>query len=206
MSKTFTKTLAILATTGLLTVSGPAAAERPDWANKIDATIVGAAVGLSGGAYAYDDNDEDFDILVAAVLATGYAVDPLNGEDDYTVFAPEDGAFIELVEGVLESLMLPPLSDDDMNGSIEDEAVDVLAGLLGIDGIRAVLDYHVTEGVRNSRSVTRARQVTMLDGNTITATGGFVDAFGSDADFVATDIRLLDGMIHVIDFVLLPPL
>ena len=64
----------------------------------------------------------------------------------------------------------------------------------------------MTEGVRNSRSVTRAQQVTMLDGNTITATGGFVDAFGSDAEFVATDIRLLDGMIHVIDFVLLPPL
>jgi len=44
----------------------------------------------------------------------------------------------------------------------------------------------------------------MLDGNTISAGGGFVDAIGSDAGFVATDIRLLDGMIHVIDSVLLP--
>ena len=48
-----------------------------------------------------------------------------------------------------------------------------------------VLAYHVTEGVRNSKSVTSAKQVTMLGGGTITARGGFVDAANSDANFVA---------------------
>lgn len=199
MSNIFRKSLAALAAVGLLTAAGPAAADRPNWAVKNDATIVEAAVGISGGVFAFDDNPNDFDILVTAVVATGYIGDPL-GTDDFTVFAPIDGAFIELVESVLGG----PLTDDNMNGSVEDEAVGVLVVLLGGDGIRAVLDYHVTDGVRNSRSVTRAQQVTMLDGNTIFAGGGFVEAIGSDANFLATDIRLLDGMIHVIDTVLLP--
>jgi uncharacterized surface protein with fasciclin (FAS1) repeats len=199
MNKFFAKTLTALATFGLLSAAGPAVADRPDWAEKNDATIVEAAVGISGGLFAFDDNPNDFDILVTAVVATGYIGDPL-GTDDFTVFAPIDGAFV----GLVEFLIGGPLTDDNMNGSVEDEAVNVLVGALGVDGIRAVLDYHVTDGVRNSRSVTRARQVTMLDGNTISAGGGFVDAIGSDAGFVATDIRLLDGMIHVIDSVLLP--
>ena len=167
----------------------------PKWAQKNDLTIVDAAVGLSGGLGDFDDNPNDFDILVAAVVATGYAGDPLNGEDDFTVFAPIDNAFITLAGN-------PPDMND--NGSNEDEVVGALVGLLGLDGIRNVLDYHVTEGVRNSRSVTRARQITMLDGNTINATGGFVEAIGSDAEFVMTDVRLTDGMIHVIETVLLP--
>ena len=199
MNKVIAKPLAILAGIGLLTAASPAAAERPPWADKLDATIVEAAVGISGGLGAYDNDPGDFDILVTAVVATGYIGDPL-GTDDYTVFAPVDGAFVGLVEFLLGG----PLTDDSGNGSVEDEAVGVLVGALGVDGIRAVLDYHVTDGVRNSRSVTRAKQVTMLDGNTITARGGFVDAIGSDAEFLATDIRLEDGMIHVIGSVLLP--
>ena len=199
MSNIFGKSIAALAAVGLLTAAGPAAADRPGWAFKNDATIVDAAVGISGGLFAFDDNPADFDILVTAVVATGYIGDPL-GTDDFTVFAPVDGAFVGLVEAVLGG----PLTDGNLNGSVEDEAVNVLVGLLGVDGIRAVLDYHVTDGVRNSRSVTRAQQVTMLDGNTISARDGFVEAIGSDADFLATDIRLLDGMIHVIDAVLLP--
>ena len=200
MSNVFAKTLATLAAVGALTAAGPAAAERPDWANKIDATIVEAAVAASGIPFQYDDNGNDFDILVTAVIATGYFIDPLNGEDDYTVFAPVDSAFV----GLVEALIGGPLTDDNMNGSVEDEAVDVLVFALGVGGIRDVLDYHVTEGVRNSRSVTRASQVTMLDGNDIVATGGFVEAIGSDADFIQTDIRLNDGMIHIVNAVLLP--
>lgn len=198
MYKTATKPLNLIvgAVASLALFSSAAAvAEPPKWAQKIDASIVGAAVTLSGGLGDFDDNTEDFDILVAAVIATGYAADTLNGEEDYTVFAPTDAAFIALAGNPM---------DINMSGSNEDEVVGILVGLLGLDGIRDVLDYHVTEGVRNSRSVTRATQVTMLDGNTISATGGYVEAIGSDADFIDTDIRLNDGMIHVIDTVLLP--
>ncbi|MGD2129151.1 MAG: fasciclin domain-containing protein [Lysobacterales bacterium] len=198
MNKIFSSTLPTLAAIGLLTAAGPAAADRPDWANKLDATIVGTAVGLSGGLTDYDDNPNDFDILVKAVVATGYIGNPL-GTDDYTVFAPIDQAFIDVAEA-----LGGPLSDDNMNGSIEDEAVGVLVAELTVPGIREVLDYHLTEGVRNSRSVTRASQVEMLDGNTITVQDGSVDAIGSSAGFVQTDLRLADGMIHVINAVLLP--
>lgn len=198
MNQLFTKTIASVAALGLLAAAGPAAADRPNWADKIDATITEVAVVVSGGLGAYDDNGGDFDILVTAVVATGYIGDPL-GADDYTVFAPVDQAFIDVAE-----VLGGPLSDENMNGSIEDEAVGVLVDALGVPGIRAVLDYHLTEGVRNSRSVTRAQQVEMLDGNTITAQGGFVDAIGSDAGFLAVDIRLNDGMLHIINAVLLP--
>lgn len=198
MYKTATKTVNLFASAVAslaLFSSAAAVAETPKWAQKMDATIVGAAVALSGGLGEFDDNPNDFDILVAAVVATGYASDPLNGEDDYTVFAPVDSAFIALAGD--------PMDMND-NGSTEDEVVGILVGLLGLDGIRDVLDYHVTEGVRNSRTVLRARQITMLDGNTISATGGFVEAIGSDAEFIDTDNRVIDGMIHVIDTVLLP--
>jgi len=197
MYKTATKPLNLIAgavASLALFSSASAVAGKPDWANKSDATIVESAVALSGMPFEFDDNGDDFDILVAAVVATGYFLDPLNGEDDYTVFAPNDDAFLALTGA----------EDVGMDGSAEDEAVEILVGLLGLDGIRAVLDYHVTEGVRNSRSVTRAQRISMLDGNSITATGGYVEAVGSEAGFVGTDIRVADGMIHVIDTVLLP--
>lgn len=159
-----------------------------------DMTIVETAVTVSGGTpFEFDDNSNDFDILVAAVVATETHINVLNGENDYTVFAPDDRAFLALCEIVAGE----PVSEGVCFGA--------LAGLLGVDGVAAVLAYHVTEGVRNSTSVTRARAIKMLDGNRISARGGFMDAANSDAGFVDTDIRVMDGMIHIIDFVLLPP-
>ena len=168
--------------------AAPAAADRPDWADKAETTIVETAVALSGGdsAGVFDDNPDDFDILINALVATG-VVGIFDGTD-YTVFAPTDAAFLAVAG-----------TDD------EAAAFAAVVDLLGVDGVTAVLAYHVTDGVRNSTSVTRAKQITMLDGNTITARGGFVDAAFSDAGFVALDVRVADGMIHVIDTVLLPP-
>jgi len=189
-------TQALFASTLLGLAATPAIADKPDWAEKSDLTIVESAVTLSGGVYNYDDNQDDFDILVAAVLATGANVDTLNGEYDYTVFAPTDAAFLAAAG------LYDPENPTDTTAADEMAAVAILAGAVDLG---AVLAYHITEGVRNSQSVTRARKITMLDGNTITARGGFVEAAGSDADFVATDVRVADGMIHVIDSVLIPP-
>jgi len=182
-------------------ISAPVFAAKPDWANKSEATIVQTAVGLSGVPFTYDANGQDFDILVAAVVTTGYDLDPLNGEEDYTVFAPVDDAFTAVADALNGE---DPLVDLNGNGSVEDEAVDILVGALGAGGIRDVLDYHVTDGVRISRSVTTASKLTMLDGNTITARQGFIEAIGSDADLLLLDLRVADGIIHVIDTVLLP--
>jgi uncharacterized surface protein with fasciclin (FAS1) repeats len=174
----------------------PASAAKPDWANKSDATIVETAVALSGTPGEFDTNGGDFDILVSAVLATQYNTSTLNGMDDYTVFAPTDAAFVALADALDNGM-------SDGSISTEADAFDAVVSL-GVPTVEAVLDYHVTDGVRNSKSVTNAKKITMLDGNTISARGGSVDAIGSDAGFVATDIRVADGMIHVVDTVLLP--
>jgi uncharacterized surface protein with fasciclin (FAS1) repeats len=192
MKSIFATPRALIATLALGLAAAPAMAEPPAWSDKSDLTIVESAVALSGGVLKFDDNQDDFDILVAAVLATGANEYPLNGEDDYTVFAPTDAAFLAAAG-----------FDVAAGTTAEDEiaAVAILANALDLE---AVLAYHITEGVRNSISVTNAKKIKMFDGNTITARDGFVDAIGSDADFVDTDIRVADGMIHVIDNVLLP--
>jgi uncharacterized surface protein with fasciclin (FAS1) repeats len=179
--------VAAVATVALASLSAPAVAEKPKWANKSDSTIVEFAVGASGTPFEFDANGEDFDILVAALLATG-VVGIFDGTD-YTVFAPNDQAFY------------------DLTGTNNDaDAFNAVVGLLGVDGVAAVLAYHVTDGVRNSRSVVSARQITMLDGNTINYDSaiGLIIANESAAGLLNIDNRLADGMVHVIDTVLLP--
>ena len=169
----------------LTTLSPPAFAEKPKWANKSDSTIVDFAVGASGTPYELDADGGDFDILVAALLATG-VVGIFDGTD-YTVFAPNDQAFY------------------DLTGTENDtDAFNAVVALLDVDGVADVLAYHVTDGVRNSRSVVSAKQITMFDGNTIKYDSGLIIANQSAAGLADTDNRLSDGMVHVIDAVLLP--
>jgi len=187
-----TLTLA-LATALFAALAAPAAMARPAWSEKSEATIVETAIALSGGETAgeFDGNAGDFDILIQALLVTN-AVALFDGTD-YTVFAPTDQAFMDLASFLAGSTI-----DD------EEVAFSTIAGAVGVNGVASVLAYHLTGRVRNSASVTRAADVTMLDGNTITARSGSVEAIGSTAGFVATDVRVADGMIHVIDTVLLP--
>lgn len=174
-----------LAAAGLVAagVSAPASA-KPKWAEKSGASIVETAVAISS-LDGFDDNDNDFDILIQALLVTG-VISIFDG-DNFTVFAPTDGAFKATLDA-----------------DSEQEAFEAAVAALGADGVANVLAYHVTDGVRNSKSVTSAKQITMLNGGKISARGGFVDAGSTDAGFAATDFRVSDGMIHVIDTVLLP--
>lgn len=167
------------------TLSAPAFAEKPKWANKADSTIVEFAVGASGTPNDFDANGEDFDILVAALLATG-VVGIFDGTN-YTVFAPNDQAFYDLTG-----------ADNDT------DAFNAVVGLLGVNGVADVLAYHVTDGVRNSRSVVSAKRISMLDGNNINYDSGLIIANKSAAGLANIDNRLSDGMVHVIDAVLLP--
>jgi uncharacterized surface protein with fasciclin (FAS1) repeats len=169
----------------LSSLSAPALAEKPKWADKSDSTIVQFAVDASGEPFEFDSNGEDFDILVAALIATG-TIGIFDGTD-YTVFAPNDQAFYDLTG-----------TDNDA------DAFNAVVGLLGVEGVAAVLAYHVTEGVRNSRTVTRATQITMFDGNTIFFDEGLIIANQSAAGLIDIDNRLADGMVHIVDTVLLP--
>ncbi|PQJ43261.1 fasciclin [Vibrio campbellii] len=179
------RSLATLVATIALSFSAVSYAEKPKWANQNDASIVEFAVGASGEPFDFDDNSGDFDVLVAALIATG-VVEAFDGTD-LTVFAPNDNAFYMLTG-----------TDNDT------DAFNAVLSLLSEEEIAAVLAYHVTPDVRNSRSVTRAKMIVMLGGNMINFEGGLIIATNSEAGLLDTDNRLSDGMVHVIDTVLLP--
>ncbi len=148
-----------------------------------------------------------FELLLAAV---GYIAETNPGSplvaglldrDQYTVFAPTDEAFVNLVNAVA------PLLDPDVLA--QDGPFAAIDLLLGAGTIEAVVSYHVTEGRRAANSVLPRRGFrtieTLLPGATFTvSTGGVITAVGSTANITAADISASNGIIHVIDAVLLP--
>ncbi|MDT3435644.1 fasciclin domain-containing protein [Haloarcula sp. 1CSR25-25] len=125
---------------------------------------------------------DGFDVLVAAVQEAGL-VDTLSGNRQLTVFAPTDDAFGAL--GVTA----------DNVGEFDFEA-EFGASLTEI------LTYHVTPGRRDAESVTTSSELPTLNGAKIDVDG--TDLNGDQADIVATNIEPSNGIIHVIDGVLLP--
>ena len=130
----------------------------------------------------------DFSTLVAAVQAAGLE-DTLRGEGPFTVFAPTDDAFAALPAGTVETLL------EDPSGDLTD-----------------ILTYHVVPGAVPAADVVEldGQAVTTVNGAAITigvADDGSVtltDAAGNDVAVVATDIQANNGVIHVVDAVLLP--
>jgi uncharacterized surface protein with fasciclin (FAS1) repeats len=124
-----------------------------------------------------------FEILAAALEAAGIEK-TFDGNRHFTVFAPTNDAFLALLSELgLEAEAL-----------LEDKEL-----------LTAVLVYHVTRGSRIAVSLLASRQVRMLDGNWASITVENGEAFINDSTIVATDIRARNGVIHVIDKVLLPP-
>ena len=122
-----------------------------------------------------------FNTLVAAVQAAGL-VDTLKGPGPFTVFAPTDAAFAALPAGTVDNLLKPE----------------------NIDQLRAVLTYHVVPGkVTSDQLVGQRISATTVQGTTVAidATAGVrVD----NANVVQADVTAGNGVIHVIDSVLLP--
>jgi uncharacterized surface protein with fasciclin (FAS1) repeats len=124
--------------------------------------------------------NEDFETLVAAVTAAGLA-ETLSGEGPFTVFAPTDEAFDALPEGVLEALLLPENKD----------------------ALTSILTYHVVSGEVMAADVT-AGDVPTVEGSTIAiTTDGGVKV--NESNVIATDVDASNGVIHVIDAVMVPP-
>jgi uncharacterized surface protein with fasciclin (FAS1) repeats len=121
----------------------------------------------------------DFTTLVAAVKAAGLA-DTLSGEGPFTVFAPTDAAFAKLPPGTVENLLANP------------------------DKLRSILLYHVVPGKVTSDQVVTLDSATTAQGSDvrIEVADGIVKV--DDASVVATDIETSNGIIHVIDTVILP--
>ncbi|MEM9735541.1 MAG: fasciclin domain-containing protein [Pseudomonadota bacterium] len=123
-----------------------------------------------------------FNTLVAAVQAAGL-VDTLKSEGPFTVFAPTDAAFAALPEGTVEDLLKP-----------ENKAT-----------LQAVLTYHVIAGeVMSSDLAGKELEAVTVQGTTveIDATGNGVTVDG--ANVVTADVDASNGVIHVIDKVILP--
>ena len=124
-------------------------------------------------------DDGEFDVLQAAVIRAGL-VEALNGTTQYTVFAPTDLAFATTL-------------------GVADEAAAIAAvNGLPIDTLTNILLFHVTEGRRTSRSVLAAPSYRMLNGAALTRTQL------AAAGLAATDISASNGVVHVINAVLLP--
>lgn len=119
---------------------------------------------------------------LAAALEAADLVTTLQGDGPFTVFAPTDEAFANLPEGVLDALLLP-------------ENVEIL---------RSILTYHVVSGQVMAADVT-AGDVATVEGSNIAfdITNGVV--LNGSANVTAADVAASNGVIHVIDAVILPP-
>jgi transforming growth factor-beta-induced protein len=115
---------------------------------------------------------------LAAALKAADLVDALKGEGPFTVFAPTDEAFAKLPEGVVADLLKP-----------ENKAK-----------LQAVLTYHVVSGKIMAGDVLKAMEVTTLQGSMAP-----VGLTIGGANVIKTDIKCSNGVIHVIDSVILPP-
>lgn len=122
-----------------------------------------------------------FGTLVAAVQAAGL-VDTLKGPGPFTVFAPTDAAFAALPAGTVENLLKPE----------------------NIDQLRAVLTYHVVPGkVTSDQLAGQFISVGTVQGGTVTVDGRSGVMVGN-ASVQKADIETSNGVIHVIDKVLIP--
>jgi uncharacterized surface protein with fasciclin (FAS1) repeats len=123
---------------------------------------------------------EGFSTLVAALTAAGL-VETLQGEGPFTVFAPNDAAFAALPEGLLEKLLLP-------------ENIAVLT---------AILTYHVV-GAKVLSTEVVAGDAASVEGSNLALTTD-MGVMVNDATVIQADVEASNGVIHVIDKVLVPP-
>ena len=156
------------------------------------AAIVAMALGMAAAAPTARAADKDivdtavatgnFKTLAAALGAAGL-VDTLKGPGPFTVFAPTAAAFAKLPAGTVDNLLKP-----------ENKAK-----------LTAILTYHVVPGtvmaadvvkLTEAKTVSGAKVHIKVDGGTVTI---------NDAKVTATDIAASNGVIHVIDSVILPP-
>ncbi len=126
--------------------------------------------------------DGRFTTLVAAVQAAGL-VDTLKGEGPFTVFAPTDDAFAKLPAGTLDELLKP---------ENKQKLTDILL-------------YHVVAGKVMAADVTALTSAPTVLGKDVAIKVDMGNVYINDSKVIITDIETSNGVIHVIDSVLLPP-
>jgi len=122
----------------------------------------------------------EFQTLAAALTAADL-VDTLKGEGPFTVFAPTDEAFAKLPAGTVESLLKPENKDQ----------------------LTAILTYHVVAGEVTSSEVAALSQAITVNGQAVEISVS-PNVMINDANVIAADLMASNGVIHVIDTVILP--
>ena len=149
------------------------------------AVLVAGMFALTSMASAADIVDTavagGFNTLVAAIKAAGL-VDTLKGAGPFTVFAPTDAAFAKLPAGTLESLLKP-----------ENKAKLV-----------KILTYHVVAGKVMAADVVKLKSAKTVEGESVTIKVVNGTVMVDKAKVTKTDIEASNGVIHVIDTVLMP--
>ena len=146
---------------------------------------------LAGSAKAESMPDKDivdtavsagsFKTLVAAVQAAGL-VSTLKGEGPLTVFAPTDEAFAKLPEGTVENLLKPENRDK----------------------LTAILTYHVVPGKVTADQVVGLSSAKTANGQSLSINASDGKVMVDNANVIKTDIMASNGVIHVIDAVVIP--
>ena len=126
-------------------------------------------------------SNSDFSTLVAAVKAADL-VSVLQGDGPFTVFAPTNEAFAALPEGTVDMLLLPENKDK----------------------LVAILTYHVVPGAVYAKDVTALSSAKSVQGDSIEIMVHDGKVMVDNAHVVATDIAATNGVIHVIDTVIMP--
>ena len=125
--------------------------------------------------------NDNFETSVAAITAAGFA-ETIQGDGPFTVFAPTDDAFAALPAGTLESLLKP-----ENKGQLV-----------------AILTYHVVHGAVMAKDVVGLSEAATVQGTNITVTTNDSGVMVDGARVVTTDIEASNGVIHIIDKVILP--
>jgi len=171
--------LTVAAIAAVLTLANNSFAQETDSSPGKSSAAKAAKPGTSTIVAIVLANDGEFDVLQAAVVRAGL-VDVLNGNRQFTVFAPTDAAFIKTL-GVAD----------------ESEAIAAV-NALPLEALTNILLYHVKAGRHTSTSVLAAPGYRMLNGDRLTR-----DELAA-AGIAATDISASNGVIHVINSVLIP--
>lgn len=123
-----------------------------------------------------------FNTLAPALQAAGL-VDALKADGPFTVFAPTDEAFAKLPEGTVEELLKPE----------------------NIEQLKAILLYHVVEGKVLAEDVAGITSATALSGKNLAVKVDMGNVYINESKVILADLAASNGVIHVIDTVLLPP-
>lgn len=151
------------------------------------AMLIGS-IAVAGG-YGKDKSDivdtavanGDFSTLAAALQA-GDLIGTLKSDGPFTVFAPTDAAFAKLPAGTIDSLLLP---------ENKDQLVEILT-------------YHVVSGEVTAAEVVKITSAQAVNGMELSIKVDDGAVFVNNAEVIATDVMASNGVIHVVDTVILP--